>query len=743
MSARQIIDLGGTWRFRLDPRDFGEHFPDELNVTHTYDARWMGVDYDDSKWDQITVPACWQTEGYDYNGIAWYRTSFPTPIKAGQGERVWLQFDGVDYYADVWLNGRYLGSHEGFFGGFGFDITPYLQAENQLTVRVDSPRDMPGEENEIGQLKTIFKGALERWDVNNSEVSPGGIWNDVKLIVTGPIRIERMKVHAHPLTLPPMGSPDTPVDALLAVETELSLEAGQNPTETQLTFNIAPPEETASIFQKTETVILLPGQQTIRFEFKLSNVRLWWTWDLGQPNLYKLTLTTGGSDYPPDQIKQTFGIRKIERREGWETYLNNVRFFQRGANYLSDQLLSLMTPERYATDIKLLKEANLNTVHPFCVVEKQEFYNQCDAAGLLVYQDFPIWLMASNASDFVRRAIGQAKEMIDQYGHHPSIGIWTYGSQPSRANFEKLCSALVTVAQREDSTRIIHQANALFAFKEHHDADSQRSFRWHPEYAAQVEQSHDWHLDCHLYFGWYEDEFTELQNVPKEWLQLITEYGAQSFPKRSTLESFIESEGLFPPDWPQYARRCSQIERQIERVSLSDNLDQYIAATQEYQAKLVRYHTEFYRRHKFRPCNGAHVFCFNDCWSAITWALVEYDRTPKKAYYALQQSMAPLQIFSNIDELAPITKRVEKLSLCVVNDFPYDYVGGVVSCEITGPDHNVTTTELPCDTPAVSIIDLDPISWIPEKSGDYTVKLTYHHQGKTLAENNYLVSAKF
>ena len=63
-----------------------------------------------------------------------------------------------------------------------------------------------------------------------------------------------------------------------------------------------------------------------------------------------------------------------------------------------------MTPERYKKDVELLREANLNTVHPFCVVEKQEFYDQCDRAGILVYQDFPMWLMMSNTSDLVRRS---------------------------------------------------------------------------------------------------------------------------------------------------------------------------------------------------------------------------------------------------------------------------------------------------------------------------------------------------
>ncbi len=224
-----------------------------------------------------------------------------------------------------------------------------------------------------------------------------------------------------------------------------------------------------------------------------------------------------------------------------------MRFFQRGANYLSDQFLSLMDRERYAKDINLLKEANLNTVHTFCVVEKQVFYDLCDAAGLLVYQDFPIWLMADNSSDLVRRAIGQAQELIDQFGNHPSIGIWNYGSQPSPANFEKLCSALALYARRNDPGRIVNQANAIFAFTERNYIHSERSFFWDPEYAGRVAQSYDWRFDTHWYLGWYVGEMEDLREVASQHLQLVTEYGAQSLPRQETLASFISLEGLYPP----------------------------------------------------------------------------------------------------------------------------------------------------------------------------------------------------
>ena len=77
-------------------------------------------------------------------------------------------------------------------------------------------------------------------------------------------------------------------------------------------------------------------------------------------------------------------------------------------------------------------------------------------------------------------------------------------------------------------------------------------------------------------------------------------------------------------------------------------LDQFIRDSQAYQARFIQFHTEYYRRHKFNPCNGAHLFCFNDCWPAITGSVIGYDRKPKEGFFALQRAMAPLQAFLEI-----------------------------------------------------------------------------------------------
>jgi beta-mannosidase len=398
-----------------------------------------------------------------------------------------------------------------------------------------------------------------------------------------------------------------------------------------------------------------------------------------------------------------------------------------------------MTPERYATDVKLVRGANLNTIHPFCVVERQAFYDACDEAGILVYQDFPIWMMAETTSDFVRRALGQQEEILEQFGNHPCIGIWTYGSQPSSANFEKLCSALVHRARQLDPSRIAHQANAAFVSDEEAYTDSVRSFFWTAEYGDEIQKKYDWRYDVHLYFGWYSAEMDELHQVPQEWLQLVTEYGAQSLPRTETLASFISAEQLWPMNWKAYARRCCQVERQLRRVPLAGSLDEYVEATQAYQARLVKYHTEFYRRHKFRPCNGAHVFCFNDCWPAITWSVVEYDRTPKLAYHAVQQSMAPLQVLLDCMDHAPTVAQATEFPLCVVNDLPHAYPGCQVACIIRSSDSTLFTQTVACDIPAAGSVDLAPIHWTPETDGEHGITVSLLKNDEEIARNEYTI----
>jgi len=656
------IDLGGQWRFRPDPANLGEHFPEQLDMLWHFDARWMDTAHDDSAWASIRVPACWQAEGHSYNGVAWYRKTFDMPPAEFKRQRTWLRFEGVDYFADVWLNDHYLGSHEGYFSAFQHEITRYLRPiSNVLAVRVDSPNDVSAKENPTGQLKDLIKGALQRWDMNDPEMNPGGIWNEVKLIVTGPAAITHLSLAASIARLPEMRNLAEPVPATALI--------GVGVTSTQastarLHVHIKPVNHGGPEAQAILSLNLLPGYSVWTVPIEFEQAHLWFTWDLGEPCLYEAIVWLEADSEVSDEVRQTFGFRHLERRQGWEMYLNGVRFFQRGANYLSDQLLSTMTAERYAQDVQLLREANLNTVHPFAVVEKQAFYDLCDRHGLLVYQDFPMWLAMKDTGDLVRRATAQVEELIAQFGHHPSLGIWNFGSQPSEANFRKLGSALAVAARELDSSRIVHQANALL---EPWDIqyDPIDDYHWDGQTAQEFQAKFDWRMDSHQYRGWYFGPLEKLSEVPLEHLELVTEYGAQALPSKAVLEQMIPPQALFPPVWSYYARRCFQPEYQFLFIPQPASLDQFIKDSQAYQARVIQYHSEYYRRHKFAPCNGAHLFCFNDCWPAITWSVVDYDRNRKPGFEALRRAMSPLQALAEF--------RDDEAVIWLVNDYPHAF----------------------------------------------------------------------
>ncbi len=734
--------LNGLWRFRCDPEELGEHFPQQLDIPWKYDARWMRLAYDDGDWANITVPSCWQQAGYDYNGVAWYRKLFPNPLRDSSDTRVWLRFEGVDYFSDLWLNEHYLGSHEGYFVAFQHEITPYLlPGENLLVVRVDSPNDIKNKENQVGQLKTLIKGALQRWDANNPEVNPGGIWNDVKLITTGPGAITGIQVRARIDQLPdrPGSAEAIPAQAVVSVRVGgFPQEALHSSARLRVTFTPVnfEGEEVEALLSFTA----LPQCCEWPVPVVLDQARLWYTWDTGEPCLYRVTATVEVDGHISDQVSQMFGFRHLERGQGWEMYLNGIRIFQRGANYLSDQFLSTMSQARYEQDIRLLREANLNTVHPFCIVEKQVFYDLCDQHGLLVYQDFPMWLMMANTGDLVRRATQQLRALIEQFGHHPSICIWNLGSQASVANFEKLGAALEHVARQLDPTRLVQRSNALvdIGTQDEMPSDPVGTFHWTERVVADFQERFDWRVDTHQYRGWYSKKLDALATIPREHLELVTEYGAQALPSREMLEQFIPPESLFPPDWPHYTRRCFQPEYQFRYIAEPTSLEQFIKDSQAYQARFLQYHTEYYRRHKFDPCNGAHMFCFNDCWPAITWSVVDYERQPKEGFYALKRAMAPLQVILDPVLGLQAGAKIEQ-TLWIVNDFPRAFddldLAWVIVRE--GDGTIVGEGNLSCRAAANSLQQIGCIKWMLEEQHSYSVSLELRQGSTLVAENHY------
>jgi beta-glucuronidase len=166
------IPLSGEWSFSVDRDNSGEK------------QGWTTSNFNDSSWVSVQVPHTWNVmpEYSEYEGSAWYRRTFIAPLEL-QNAHVRLKFDAVFYLARVWLNGQYLGQHEGGYTGFEFDVTDAVKwgEENDVAVQVDNLRA-------TNRIPVVITPAwsFDWWNY-------GGITREVSLEVTGRAYIARQK----------------------------------------------------------------------------------------------------------------------------------------------------------------------------------------------------------------------------------------------------------------------------------------------------------------------------------------------------------------------------------------------------------------------------------------------------------------------------------------------------------------------------------------------------------------------
>ena len=231
------------------------------------------------------------------------------------------------YAARVWLNGAYLGAHEGYFSGFEFDCTGSLvEGENELLVEVYSP-----EEREENTRETIG-GVWARWDGMDPGINPGGIFRDVTLVRSGSVRLRSVGVDVSP-------SGDG------RVELELHARRG---SEVEISGEIRALGFEAPGAEFDFTARVEAGENRVGVSFVLPEPHLWWTWDRGeQPPLRARSGVRGqrGAGAVWGQIR---GVARLAR------YLNGERLFMRGINYLpTDAYPARATAERLRADANL------------------------------------------------------------------------------------------------------------------------------------------------------------------------------------------------------------------------------------------------------------------------------------------------------------------------------------------------------------------------------------------------------
>ena len=634
----QKISLNGTWNDT--PVAFTTLKADGSIVENTANLPKPGT---------MPVPSNWNLEGLkNFNGRVRFERDFNFAEKLSPLDRVFLVFHGVDYFADVELNGAAVGHHEGYFQTFEFDVTPHLKrGRNHLVVTVDAPFEEPG--TVWPDHKRMIKGVLSHWDCKPGSVSKedgqdgtsAGIWNSVDLEVRHAAWLGNVKVQPflYDRKLTPGHQNDQGLDAKVFITAQLHAVKPGDYTVTAAAGDATVSSQVHLTTTDGTVVLVLPMEQP----------HLWWTWDLGDPYLYTLKLTLASAGAAVYRRCINFGVRRIrldEKTGEWR--LNGVRFFIRGTNIVPDMWLAHYTPERIAEDIKLLRGAYINGVRVCVHVNREELYEALDRAGIVAWQDFPLQWDYTHTDDFMQDAARQLRDMIREFYNHPSIITWVCQNESTAYNVNVLAPFLAQVGAQEDSSRPVRPVSA---FNEH------------------------------IYEGWYGGDFHNYRDAPRG--PIISELGAQALP---SLEEVREMFGdTWPPDWKKLAYHDFQYKETFDVVKLPmpSNWSEFVENSQRYQAELLKYAIEHYRRAKYTKIGSFFQFQFVDCWPSVTWSVVSYARKPKQGYYAIKETFQPVLI-EKLDELADeVAKCPPKAYVDTVQAiFTYDASGDLAKVKV-------------------------------------------------------------
>jgi beta-galactosidase len=359
--------------------------------------------YDDSWWESISVPHCFNADdtilpkrGY-YRGPTWYRRHIP----AGLSGRVELDVLGAFQVTDAWINGEHLGQFMGGFTGFTADLTPYLKSDGSdvLAMRVTNEHD-----------PEILPGR-DRPDYNLY----GGVYREVYLRVTDPLHIPDRGLIVN---TPEVSADEGEVQLDVLVRNDRADAASGT-----LTATISAPDGTTVSTACAEFSVEAGGETTVSVPVDAVKNPVLWSTDT--PVLYSAGVSLSDDAGVVDEDRVSFGFRwyKFDADKGF--FLNGQQVKLHGVNRHQDfpGLGNALPASFQSLDVEILKDAGANYVRCSHYPMHPAFLDACDQIGLLVFEEIASW-QHIGGERFAKNAQQMMREMIARDRHHPSIIIW-------------------------------------------------------------------------------------------------------------------------------------------------------------------------------------------------------------------------------------------------------------------------------------------------------------------------------
>ncbi len=656
-APRRVLSLDGSgWKLLgLRPGE-GEKLGVSLRPTENPAFLATSVPNDVQRAIGLKDPLGQGPEVWDINKREWwYIRAFVSP-KVLPIQQARLVFDGVDYFADVWLNGEKLGSHEGAYTRFGFDITKRLRAKggNYLAVRVTAPWKVPGRSH-----FEFMKGEFEDWwdalPGPGGIVFPLGLHRSVRLEVTSATRLEELQVTTTALR-------DQGADPKL----RLTVSNTGPLREGTLRLAIRPENFSGPALDLPPRPIAFTGgtgeSQDIELAAQVEQPKLWWTWDQGPQNLYTAEATlVDNKGLVIDRLSAIFGIRTLERDDNILYKLNGRPVFLQGA-WLAMSTLYPADTDRwtYEKDLRLARNANMNHLVNYTVVEKGDFYELADRLGILLFIELPFNqtgpLDALNKNyprrdEFLRWSSEEVAKIVRSLANHPSVGVWSALSEVTGGGSDFATKGGM-VGEAADGYELF--AQKMEEVVRQNDPDS-LYFRSYCDFG----ESHFWN-------GGFFNGTTYDQQFDAQ-AGFVSEYGALALFPLEDVRRMVNPEDLWNGGSVQFSSLALPIN--LEKMSYAhpwgyDGLDfmsgimaanvdrhvrsfqDYVSGSQIYQAFFYGYSADAFRRKLFAPINGIRSWMFKSFPEKPVggFGVIDAFDTPTKGYYAQRRTFAPVTL---------------------------------------------------------------------------------------------------
>ncbi len=382
----------------------------------------------------------------------WFQNNFSLPeLKPGQ--QVWLKFRGINYSANIFLNGQRVNTdtHKSMYLREKYLITPFLNDSkpNNLAVIVEPPGPVGEANGGQGGDGTIARSITMQYTAGWDWICPirdrnTGIWDQVSIEITGGVDLRDPFIKTRVPGKRTPGGKQEP--AYISISTEL--------------LNAADGNQEGTLFAKIgdkqwKTQVSLKKGETKKVEFpeiKFENPKLWWPNGMGNPELYPLELRFEQNGVVTDSENLNFGIRQtdnyFDKVVGGRVFLiNGQKVFIKGGNWIASDALLRLSAERYDTEVKMHAQMNMNMIRVWggAMPERPEFYDACDKYGLLVWQDLWVsgdcngeWFDPKKKESQARRQaypddhslfLKTAIDQIKMLRNHPSLYLWCGGNE--------------------------------------------------------------------------------------------------------------------------------------------------------------------------------------------------------------------------------------------------------------------------------------------------------------------------